>query len=432
MKNGFRQTEIGRFPVEWEITNIADAFTLQQGKSLSNREQTGEFRKPFLRTANVFWGRLNLSKVDEMDIPPKDRERLALQYGDVLVCEGGDIGRTAMWRRELSECYYQNHLHRLRRKDDRTCPEFFVLWMEAAFQFLKLYGGIGNRTTIPNLSSARLKEFKFPLPPPPEQWKIAAVLGKIQRAVELQDAILANVRELKKSMMNRLFTHGLRGETLKQTEIGEMPVSWRVGTVLSISETIADCPHSTPRFTDDGKRVIRNYNIRDGRLLSHPAFFTSEEEYQYRVKRCAPRAGDILFSREAPVGEACVIPPSSVCCMGQRMMLIRTRPELANPFFVVSQFYFDGVRSRLLKKSSGVTAPHVNVGDIKAFEVMLPDISEQGEIAHILQTLDEKLAVHESKKAAVQDLFKTTLNQLMTGAVRVADLDIDTSEVEAA
>jgi type I restriction enzyme, S subunit len=88
---GFQETEVGRFPKDWEMSKIDDVFSLQQGKSLSAKERTGEFLRPFLRTSNVFWGQMDLQTVDEMDIPPKDRERLALRHGDVLVCEGGDI-----------------------------------------------------------------------------------------------------------------------------------------------------------------------------------------------------------------------------------------------------------------------------------------------------------------------------------------------------
>ena len=152
---------------------IEKLFDLKQGKSLSSKNQTGLYLKPFLRTANVFWSHLNLTKVDEMDILDKERESLLLKKGDLLICEGGDIGRTAIWNEELKECYYQNHIHRLRAKREDISPRFYMYWMNTAIRILNIYGTFGNRTTIPNLSGKRLLRFKVPLPPLQEQEKIA-------------------------------------------------------------------------------------------------------------------------------------------------------------------------------------------------------------------------------------------------------------------
>src|SRR5438477_3667318 len=215
-------------PAGWAFDTIGNLFDIRQGKSLSRHKQTGKQRKKFLRTANVFWGRLALSELDEMDFSPSECEALALRSGDLLVCEGGDIGRTAVWRDELADSYYQNHLHRLRAKDRRINPHFVMFWMQAAFTQLRVYEGFGNKTTIPNLSQSRLAEFVIPVPEKSEQEKIAAVLWKIQKAVENEDAIARNARDLKKSILRRLFTHGLRGEPLKETEIGLVPQSWEV------------------------------------------------------------------------------------------------------------------------------------------------------------------------------------------------------------
>src|SRR5262249_21074898 len=170
-------------------------------------------------------------------------EALALRSGDLLVCEGGDIGRTAVWRGELSDCYYQNHLHRLRAKDDAVNPHFMMFWMQAAITQLRVYEGFGNKTTIPNLSRSRLSEFAVPVPEKSEQEKIAAVLWRIQKAVEIEDAIVRNARDLKKSLLRRLFTHGLCGEPLKETEIGTLPQSWEV---LRISDVAKISSGGTP------------------------------------------------------------------------------------------------------------------------------------------------------------------------------------------
>ncbi len=140
-----------------------------------------------------------------MDFTAEEMTELALQPGDLLVCEGGDVGRTAMWQGELGECYYQNHIHRLRARVD-VYPRFYMYWMQAAIQYRGLYLDAANRTTIPNLSRSRLGAFQIPLPPLHEQRAIADVLDTVQRAREATERVIAASRELKRSLMRHLLT----------------------------------------------------------------------------------------------------------------------------------------------------------------------------------------------------------------------------------
>ena len=197
---------IQKIPAHWNIKEIEDLFELKQGKSLSAKNQTGLYKKPFLRTSNVFWGYLNMKKVDEMDILKREREPLMLKKGDLLVCEGGDIGRTAIWNEELKECYYQNHIHRLRAKGKNVFPVFYMYWMDVAVRQLNIYGTFGNRTTIPNLPGKRLLKFKIPLPPLEEQKKIAMVLQKIDQKAENHKKKKKTLEELFKTMLQKLMT----------------------------------------------------------------------------------------------------------------------------------------------------------------------------------------------------------------------------------
>ena len=248
-----------------------------------------------------------------------------------------------------------------------------------------------------------------------EQRAIATTLRTIQTAKEARQKELALERERKAALMDYLFTHGTRNEPCKQTELGEIPESWEVKSLELLCDKIIDCPHTTPRFINYGIRVIRNFNIRNGRFVSEPAFFTSEEEYYDRIKRCEPQEGDILFSREAPIGEACLIPENIKLSLGQRTMLIRTTNCVLNNYFLVQSFYTEIVRSRMLNKSSGVTAPHLNVSDVRSLKIPLPTIKEQQEIADVLSSCDAKIATLEREINLHDELFRAMLEELMTG-----------------
>lgn len=199
-----KQTEIGEMPERWEIETIGNLFEMKQGKSLSAKKQTGKHLKPFLRTSNVFWGKLDLSKVDKMDILPDERKMLELEKNDLLVCEGGDIGRTAIWKGELGECYYQNHIHRLRAKTDNIFPDFFMFWLQLAIQLKKTYGTFGNRTTIPNLSGKTLSQFALPFPPLSEQKKTVRILQSIDKKLEQHEAKKTALQDLFKTALDKL------------------------------------------------------------------------------------------------------------------------------------------------------------------------------------------------------------------------------------
>ncbi|MFA7689734.1 MAG: restriction endonuclease subunit S, partial [Methanofastidiosum sp.] len=172
-----KETEVGLIPEEWNVVRLGDLFEIQQGITLCREPSPDKFLKPFLRTSNVFWGKIDLSNLDSMYFSEKQLQSLTLKSKDLLICEGGDIGRTAMWNEQIAECCHQNHLHRLRAKNDlETLPEFYMYWMQFGMLIRGLYSEEGNKTTIPNLSRSRLSNFLIPLPPLPIQKQIADIL----------------------------------------------------------------------------------------------------------------------------------------------------------------------------------------------------------------------------------------------------------------
>jgi|LSQX01.3.fsa_nt_gb type I restriction enzyme S subunit len=429
---GYKETEIGVLPEDWEVVRLREVFQVKQGKALSPKHRKGINPKPFLRTANVFWGRIDISVLDEMDFTDDEVEQLKLIPGDLLVCEGGDVGRTAIWNGEIDVCCYQNHLHRLRSKSENVYPLFYMYWMQAAFLLFQLYGGEGNKTTIPNLSQARLKAFVLPKPPFCEQRKIAHVLSTIQRAIELQDKIIAAARELKKSLMRHLFTYGpvpvdqIDRVPLKETEIGPVPEHWEVVNIGYVTtESYSGGTPSTKESAYWGGSIPWTTTALMGEeeiyLTTYQRLIT-ERALNETSTRLAPK-GSLLLGTRVGVGKA-VIATFDIA-VNQDITVLRLDTQKISPQFLAYGFKTDLVRESLRGKVRGTTIKGIPRNDLLTLCIPLPPLPEQRQIAHFLATVDQKIEAEEKRKAALQSLFQTMLHLLMTGKVRVKDLEVN-------
>lgn len=425
MSAEFQQTEIGEFPAAWEINRVDSAFDIQQGKQVSKKNRDGEHQRPFLRTKNVFWNRLELTDLDEMHFSEAEQTRLELQANDLLVCEGGSIGRTALWNNEVDGCLYQNHLHRLRAKGDKGHPQFCVYWLWYAFDVAKLYFGRGNVTTIPNLSQSKLAELPMALPPLPEQKKIAHILSTVQRAIEAQERIIQTTTELKKALMHKLFTEGLRNEPQKQTEIGPLPESWEVVELEAKADSFQYGTSVKCGYDVEGKPVLRIPNVVGGHVELEDLKFGKPKKNE--LGKLALERGDLLFVRTNGVKEnagRCSKFNGELadCYFASYLIRVRLNPTILNPDFL-NEYSRTEVGTSFLSGKAIRTADgkfNINAGTLKTMLVPVPEIDEQEEIARTLALLDDKANNAISKKMSLQDLFRALLHELMTAKTRVA------------
>lgn len=208
-----KETEIGSVPEGWKIQTVDQLFDSKLGKMLSPASKTGKFSKPYLRNANVQWGRVDISDLYEMDFSENNYDRYGLLSGDVLICEGGEIGRTAIWRGELKECYYQKAIHRLRPLSDRISQEFFSYHMMYAFLIGNTYPESGTTTTIAHLPGIKLKSLLIPLPPREEQDQIVTILSTIDQKLAAEQSHKEALDTLFKSLLHDLMTAKIRVKT---------------------------------------------------------------------------------------------------------------------------------------------------------------------------------------------------------------------------
>lgn len=264
----------------------------------------------------------------------------------------------------------------------------------------KMEGSTGRK----RVPEGAVRELEIPLPPKPEQEKIAAVLWKMQRAIATQDKLLKATADLKASAMQRLFTHGLRGEPLKDTEIGSVPESWKVGRfdALAVLQRGFDLPIAQ---RESGDVPVIGSNGVVG--------------WHDQVRIAAP---GVVTGRSGSIGESTYI---EVDFWPLNTSLYVSEFQGNEPRYV--HYFLQWFN--LSRFKGGVSVPTLNRNMVHGSTVAIPNVDEQRAIAAALATLDRKLAHHRAKRAALADLFQTTLHRLMTAQTRVADLDIDTSDI---
>ena len=138
---------LGEIPAGWEVAPVYARYEVALGKMLDAKRVTGQCSGPYLRNVDVQWDRVNTEGLPEMDFAPWERDRYSVRPGDLLVCEGGEVDRTAIWRGEIGECFYQKALHRVRPRaepDAVASPE--ALPRLGWFNFVYLHVGAPERT----------------------------------------------------------------------------------------------------------------------------------------------------------------------------------------------------------------------------------------------------------------------------------------------
>jgi restriction endonuclease S subunit len=192
----------------WTTKKLKNLFSVQLGKMLSPKAKTGNSSFPYLANYNVQWDRIDLEKVQEMDFSEKEREKFALAPGDILVCEGGEVGRSAIWHGEIENCYYQKALHRLRPISNFSSEVMlqFMMWADRKGLFKALTG----HSTIAHLTAIKLKEMDVPVPSDKEQALVELLFRELKSARHIISEQIAKTTELKQSLSCGLLSNGVR------------------------------------------------------------------------------------------------------------------------------------------------------------------------------------------------------------------------------
>lgn len=190
---------------KWECKQFSDITTSRLGKMLDAKHQTGTCKYPYLANFNVQWFRFELDNLNEMDFNEKDREEFCLEDGDLLVCEGGEIGRCAVWHNQVKKCFFQKALHRVRCNQDIILPDYLAWW----FKYNCENGGFaaieGAKATISHLPGVKMKMLDVTVPAIELQKQFADFVKQVNKSKVAVQKALDEAQLLFDSLMQEYF-----------------------------------------------------------------------------------------------------------------------------------------------------------------------------------------------------------------------------------
>ena len=421
--DGYKQTDVGVIPEDWEQTTIGD-IAAKVGSGITPRGGSStykEYGRPFVRSQNIGWGRLLLSDIAYIDDEIHSTfPATELKDNDVLLnITGASIGRSALANQKLIGGNVNQHVCIIRSKPNGVNPSFINYLLLSSFgqRQIDSFQAGGNRE---GLNFGQIKSIKLPLPPTKaEQAGIAKALSDTDALIESLEQLIAKKRDVKQGTMQELLTGKKRLPGFSEV--------WEKTTLLELAlgkkELFDDGDWiESEHITNEGVRLIQTGNIGIGQYLE-----SDVKKYIYESSfatlHCKEvREGDLLICRLAdPAGRACVLPNigDEKIITSVDVTIFRPPSDTANRVFLANLFSTNKWFRAVSDRSGGTTHKRIARGSLGQLKIKVPKLSEQTAIATILSDMNAEIAALENRLAKTRQLKQGMMHNLLTGKIRL-------------
>ncbi|MEI6568144.1 MAG: restriction endonuclease subunit S, partial [Verrucomicrobiota bacterium] len=313
---------------------------------------------------------------------------------------------------------------------DKQKHDIRFLAYQLGLDSIQQYVAMNKRgATIKGITRDCLEGIRLNIPPLSEQKKIAHILSTVQRAIEEQERIIQTTTELKKALMQKLFTEGLRNEPQKQTEIGPVPESWEVMEIGEFFQIKHGYAFDGAFFKPSGDYILMTpgHFHEEGGFRDQgekTKFFTGDIPQDYVLAK-----DDLVVAmteqKSGLLGSAAFVPEGNRYLHNQRLgLIVDLDTKRLSKRYLFHVFNLPHLRVEVAKTSTGSKVKHTSPTKLRAVKVGIPPtVDEQEEIASALSATQKKINMAANKKTQLQDLFRTLLHELMTAKTRVHDLE---------
>ncbi|NOQ32687.1 MAG: hypothetical protein GQ567_00590 [Methanosarcinales archaeon] len=427
---GFNMTELGPLPEGWAVARLDDVIDKTKQK---DPRKTPDQRFKYIDVSSISREALKIAeyKLYQGKDAPSRAKKLVKNKDVIFATVRPTLKRLTLIDGEFDGKICSTAFCVLRARENTLSPPYMFYAIQRDV-FINELGKIQRGASYPAVTDSDVKNQKIPLPPLPEQHRIAAVLSAVQDAKEKTGAVIAAAKSLKKSLMRHLFTYGpvpagaAESAVLMETEIGLVPEGWEVVRLGDVSDF-----KNGINFTKDqkGKSGILTIDVFNMYSEGIHANLKSLYRVDKRIKEnYLLRNGDILFVRSSlkreGVGWASLFretqEPVTFCGF---IIRARMKSNEIYPEFLTNYLRTATAREDLIASSGKVAITNINQGMLGKIPIPIPPLSTQQKIVTTLSTVDKKIEAEENKKKALDELFKSLLHNLMTGKIRVNHLE---------
>ena len=381
---------------EWIHKKLGDCCESELGKTLDEGRNTGLYR-PYLCALNVLWGKIDRSTIKRMRIEDSELERYLVKKGDLLVCEGGEIGRCAIWDYD-DVIYYQNALHRVRFYDGYDAR--FFMYLLCHYNDLKLIEQYGKGLTIKHLNQTAFRNIPVCVPDLSAQRRIAAILASADKVIAATQKTIAKYKQIKQGMM----------EDLLNEQCTMNNVQWRK---VKLGEC---CESELGKTLDEGRNtgLYRPYlcalNVLWGKIdrstIKRMRIEDSELE-RYLVKK-----GDLLVCEGGEIGRCAIWDYDDVIYYQNALHRVRFYDGYDARFFMYLLCHYNDLKL-IEQYGKGLTIKHLNQTAFRNIPVCVPDLAAQRRIATILSGIDAKIAAEEKVLEKYEKVKKGLMERML-------------------
>lgn len=386
----------------WEYKKLGQVCTSDLGKTLNKSKDRGKLH-PYLCSINILWDKIDLSTLKQACFEADEQEKYTVRKGDLLVCEGGDTGRSAIWDRDET-ILYQNALHRLRFHES-VSPKFVLFYL----MYLKDIGEIDNKyskgVTIKHLVKKALLSIPLPIPPKPTQFSIVSELDKLNELIRIKKGQLKDYDTLAQSIFYEMFGDPVENEK-----------GWEVKKLGELCSKIGS--GATPRggnesYKDEGISLIRSLNVYNNEFRRKDLAYIDDEQAA-ALSNVTLLENDVLLNiTGASVARCCIVPSDLLPArVNQHVCIIRPLDNVLVTIFlnkVLTNISYQ-IRLLALARSKGATREALPKSVVDSLLVPLPPLPLQHFFA-------QKIEQIEQQKAAIQKTI-TDLESLLAARMQ--------------
>ena len=395
--------------MKWERRIVlGDVADISLGKMLDQKKNKGTYQ-PYLANINVRWGEFDLENLPQMRFMENETDRYGLRYGDILVCEGGEPGRCALWKEQIPNMKYQKALHRVRVNDEfADCRWVFYRLLYAGFrgEFEQYFSGT---TTIKHMPNEKIKKFAFLLPPLPTQHRIASILSAYDDLIENNRKQIKLLEEAAQRLYKEWFVDFKFPGHENVKIVDGVPEGWERVAIADIADYLNGYAFKPADWHNMGKPIIKIKELNNGITKDTPRNNGKDIPSKYNIMR-----GDIVFSWSATL--TAKIWDAETGLLNQHLFKVTPQKGISREF--VFQAILNSLKE-FANLTTGATMKHIQRGKLEQVFVLLPSSDVMNIYEKLSRPIREYILILNKEVTVSTEARDRLLPKLMSGEIEV-------------